>query len=44
MRNIELLAPAARQVDAAGLRELDADELARYVADPAHPWRGGSPS
>ncbi len=21
-----------------GLRELDADELARYVADPAHPW------
>ncbi|MYX32797.1 MULTISPECIES: hypothetical protein [unclassified Streptomyces] len=38
MRNIELLAPAARQVDAAGLRELDADELARYVADPAHPW------
>jgi hypothetical protein len=38
MRDIEMLVPAAGQDDIAALRELDADELARYVADPAHPW------
>ncbi|MEV5747144.1 hypothetical protein AB0L00_04945 [Actinoallomurus sp. NPDC052308] len=38
MRNIETLVPDAAQADAAGLRELDADVLARYVADPEHPW------
>ncbi|WP_433175427.1 hypothetical protein [Actinoallomurus sp. CA-150999] len=38
MRNVETLVPNAGQADAAGLRELDADVLARYVADPAHPW------
>jgi hypothetical protein len=38
MREIEMLVPAAGHDDTAALRELDADELARYVADPAHPW------
>ncbi|MGW1544128.1 hypothetical protein ACWCPM_28470 [Streptomyces sp. NPDC002309] len=38
MRNIERLVPAAQRIDAVALRELDADELARYVTDPAHPW------
>ncbi|WP_432043018.1 hypothetical protein [Streptomyces cadmiisoli] len=38
MRNIEMLVPGAGQADIAGLVELDADELALYVADPAHPW------
>ncbi len=30
--------PHAGQVDAAALREVNADDLARYAADPAHPW------
>ncbi|MET9659957.1 hypothetical protein [Streptomyces sp. NPDC006510] len=38
MRTIETLVPQAGQIDAAGLREFDADRLAAYVADPAHPW------
>ncbi|MFE1957776.1 hypothetical protein [Streptomyces sp. NPDC059479] len=38
MRNIEMLVPDAGQTDAAALREIDAGELARYVADPAYPW------
>ncbi|WP_406384744.1 hypothetical protein [Streptomyces sp. NBC_01618] len=38
MRTIETLVPQAGQTDAAGLREFDADELAGYVADSAHPW------
>lgn len=33
-----MLVPDAGRADAAGLREVDADELALYVADPAHPW------
>ncbi|MFD8073401.1 hypothetical protein ACFV3E_12195 [Streptomyces sp. NPDC059718] len=38
MRTIEILVPHAGKADAAGLNELDADELARYVADPTQPW------
>ncbi|MFF4762086.1 hypothetical protein [Streptomyces sp. NPDC001292] len=38
MRNIEMLLPDGGRPDTVGLREVDADELARYVADPAHPW------
>ncbi|MFM9586883.1 hypothetical protein [Streptomyces caniscabiei] len=38
MRNIETWVPDAGQADIAGLRRLDADALARYVADPAYPW------
>lgn len=38
MGTIEALIPTAGQADVAGLREADADELARYVIDPAHPW------
>ncbi|MFG2626852.1 hypothetical protein [Streptomyces sp. NPDC048473] len=38
MRTIETLVPGAARADTAGLRKLDADELARYVADSAHPW------
>jgi hypothetical protein len=35
---IESLIPNASKTDVAGLREIDADELARYVADKSHPW------
>ncbi|MEE6262720.1 hypothetical protein [Plantactinospora sonchi] len=38
MRDIGALIPEARRADTAGLRAYDADALARYVADPAHPW------
>ncbi|WP_433893358.1 hypothetical protein [Streptomyces sp. CA-111067] len=38
MPTIETLVPSAGEVDAAALRELSGDELAAYVADPAHPW------
>ncbi|MFF7200566.1 hypothetical protein [Streptomyces sp. NPDC008141] len=38
MRDIEALIPQAGREDAAALREFDADALARYVADRAHPW------
>jgi hypothetical protein len=38
MRIIETLVPEAGRADAAGLREVDADDLARYAADRAHPW------
>ncbi len=38
MRDIETLVPSAGQADTVGLSEFDAGELARYVADPAHPW------
>ncbi|MEU6987168.1 hypothetical protein ABZ946_27620 [Streptomyces sp. NPDC046324] len=38
MRSIESLIPRAGHDDTAALREVDAEELARYVADTAHPW------
>ncbi|MFE5480980.1 hypothetical protein [Streptomyces sp. NPDC056527] len=38
MRSIEALIPQAGRDDIAGLRDVDAEELARYAADPAHPW------
>ncbi|MFG2639600.1 hypothetical protein ACGFYP_01240 [Streptomyces sp. NPDC048370] len=38
MRSIETLIPQVGRDDTAGLREVDAEELARYVADSAHPW------
>ncbi|MFJ1901126.1 hypothetical protein [Streptomyces sp. NPDC088115] len=38
MRDIERLVPSAGQADTVGLGEFDAGELARYAADPAHPW------
>ncbi|GCD96967.1 hypothetical protein [Embleya hyalina] len=38
MGSVEVLIPAAGRVDVAGLRALDADVLARYAADPTHPW------
>ncbi|WP_329274536.1 hypothetical protein [Streptomyces sp. NBC_00691] len=38
MRSIEALIPRPGADDAAGLREVGAEELARYVADPRHPW------
>jgi hypothetical protein len=33
-----MLVPGAGRVDIAGLREIDADQLARYAAGLAHPW------
>lgn len=33
-----MLIPTAGQADSAGLLKVDADELARYVSDKAHPW------
>jgi hypothetical protein len=38
VRDIERLVPGAGWADTAGLGEIGADQLARYVADPAHPW------
>ncbi|MFJ6013823.1 hypothetical protein [Streptomyces sp. NPDC092952] len=38
MVSIETLVPEAGRFDAEGLRAFDADALAAYVADPAHPW------
>ncbi|AUY49087.1 hypothetical protein [Streptomyces sp. CB01881] len=38
MRSIETLLTGNGQADIAGLREVDADELARYVVDRGHPW------
>ena len=38
MGTFEALIPTDRRADVAGLREVDADELARYVIDPAHLW------
>ena len=38
MPTVETLIPKAGQADAEGLRAFDADGLAEYVADPAHPW------
>ncbi|MFV6026785.1 hypothetical protein [Streptomyces sp. NPDC056264] len=38
MRSIEDLIPRAGSDDTAGLREVDAEELARYVVDRGHPW------
>jgi hypothetical protein len=38
VRRIKALIPQAGREDAAALREFDADALARYVADPGHPW------
>ncbi|MYS06479.1 hypothetical protein GTW71_08530, partial [Streptomyces sp. SID6041] len=38
MRSIEALTPQAGADDPAGLREVDANELARYAGDPGHPW------
>ncbi|MFF9913880.1 hypothetical protein [Streptomyces sp. NPDC013457] len=38
MRSIGALIPEAGSADTAGLREVDAEELARYVADPGNPW------
>ncbi|MGW2200670.1 hypothetical protein [Streptomyces sp. NPDC001774] len=38
MRSIEALIPKAGFGDIAGLREAGAEQLARYVADPGHPW------
>ncbi|WP_318212233.1 hypothetical protein [Streptomyces sp. SJL17-1] len=38
MRSIETLIPQAGFHDTAGLREVGAEELARYVANPGHPW------
>ncbi|MEU9700095.1 hypothetical protein [Streptomyces sp. NPDC047981] len=38
MRSIETLIPEAGHFDRAGLLEVDAPTLARYVADPGHPW------
>jgi hypothetical protein len=38
MDAIEALIPAPRQADLAGLERVDADDLARYVLDPDHPW------
>ncbi|MET7757520.1 hypothetical protein ABZT27_22870 [Streptomyces sp. NPDC005389] len=38
MRSIEPLIPQAGSQNTAGLREADPEELARYVADPRHPW------
>ncbi|MCX4844392.1 hypothetical protein [Streptomyces sp. NBC_00893] len=37
-RTIDTLIPQAGQADTAALGEHDADELAAYAADPAHPW------
>ncbi|MET9921098.1 hypothetical protein ABZZ04_29035 [Streptomyces sp. NPDC006435] len=38
MPTVETLIPQAGQADAEGLRAFDADGLAEYVTDPAHPW------
>lgn len=38
MDTINDLIPTAGQADAVGLLEVDADDLARYVTDKAHPW------
>ncbi|MFE6787590.1 hypothetical protein ACFVFF_35550 [Streptomyces sp. NPDC057680] len=38
MRSIEDLIPRAGSDDTAGLREVDAEKLARYVVDRGHPW------
>ncbi|MFF3389633.1 hypothetical protein ACFYW1_01575 [Streptomyces sp. NPDC002669] len=38
MPTVETLIPQAGQADAEGLRAFDADLLAEYVTDPAHPW------
>ncbi|MFB7831012.1 hypothetical protein [Streptomyces sp. NPDC056056] len=38
MRSIEDLIPRAGSDGTAGLREVDAEELARYVVDRGHPW------
>ncbi|GIG86240.1 hypothetical protein [Plantactinospora endophytica] len=38
MGNIEALVPGISGVDTAGLSRYDADELARYAADPGNPW------
>ncbi|MEU4268627.1 hypothetical protein [Streptomyces sp. NPDC026092] len=43
MRTIETLIPQAGHADTAGLLEVDAPTLARYVADPSHPWWRRSP-
>lgn len=38
MPNIETLIPSAGQADTDALCAYDAEELARYVAEPSHPW------
>lgn len=38
MHDIDALLPVGRGRDTAGLREYDADALARYVADPTNAW------
>jgi hypothetical protein len=38
MHDIDALLPLGRGRDTAGLREYDADALARYVADPRNAW------
>ncbi|MGW4896185.1 hypothetical protein ACWEQL_28615 [Kitasatospora sp. NPDC004240] len=38
MRLIESLVPQAGRVDLDGLAGVDPDRLARYAADPSHPW------
>ncbi|RST09521.1 hypothetical protein E2C00_01755 [Streptomyces sp. WAC05374] len=38
MPDIETLIPSAGQADTDALGELDPRELARYVAEPSHPW------
>ncbi|MFE5941947.1 hypothetical protein [Streptomyces sp. NPDC056480] len=38
MRSIDALIPKAGFHDTAGLREVDAERLAQYVADPGNPW------
>ncbi|MFD0342952.1 hypothetical protein ACFVH0_30445 [Streptomyces sp. NPDC127117] len=38
MRTIDTLIPQAGRADTTALGEHDADELAAYAADPAHPW------
>ncbi|MFD3943098.1 hypothetical protein [Streptomyces sp. NPDC058579] len=43
MRSIETLIPQAGRADTAGLLEVDAPTLARYVADHSHPWWRRSP-
>ncbi|MFG2333974.1 hypothetical protein ACGFMM_30750 [Streptomyces sp. NPDC048604] len=36
--DIETLIPSAGQADTDALRTYDAEELARYAAEPSHPW------
>jgi hypothetical protein len=38
VKTINVLIPTAGEAVAVGLLEVDADELARYVIDTAHPW------